>query len=288
MFILRCLQSTSKHYYSSMAQVSSIAEQYSSMCKALERRYEKELEQNVPYVIRLDGVNFKRLTKSLKKPFDPFFTAAMLRVGKVLLSNFHANTVFVQSDEVSVFFDGTSGPIPYNGRCLKIASISAGMASAAFNQAFSGDLACFDARVFACPTSIQMAQVALWRHLHDCRRNAVNSAGVSSFPHAELQNIGLPELVEKLRAEKGIDFHTAYPPEAIYGAFIKRALYIKQGYNPKTGEHVPTERYAIEARSIDFAKIEGGLAAQEAQMEAMLMAKHWTSEHPLGCNIQLD
>jgi hypothetical protein len=259
------------------------------MCKSLERRYERELDADLPYVIRLDGVHFKRLTARLSKPFDAGFTRAMLLTARDLLEWFAASTVFVQSDEVSLFMLPRYGPIPYNGRCQKISSVAAGIASARFNQHFgcesSGsdreEVGSFDARVFSCPSETDMVRVAAWRHLHDCRRNAVNSAAASNFTHTSLQSLPLPRLLSRLALEKGIDFDRDYPKEAVWGAFLKKVPVEHVGVNGLTGERVVAKRLRCQARAIDFGQF------PMAVMESVLTARYWEPEHPPGVPVEL-
>jgi tRNA(His) 5'-end guanylyltransferase len=246
-------------------------------CKALERRFERELDADLPWIVRLDGANFKRFTAHLAKPFDARFTRAMLRTARDLLVLFSAQTAFCQSDEISLFSFPMHSPVPYNGRTQKISSIAAGFASARFNVHFqSADSpAWFDARAFSCPDADSAANVAAWRHLHDCRRNAVNAAGAANFPHESLQNQSVDQVIARLKRERQIDFFVDYPKEAIFGAFLKKSPYESFGFNPVTQQAAKATRLRVEARSIDFANQPDALAD-------MLSAKLWVGGHPGG------
>lgn len=261
---------------------SNTVEQLQAACKAMERRYERELDADLPFIIRLDGVNFKRFTAPLHKPFDPHFTTAMLQTARDLFESFAAVTAFVQSDEVSVFVVPRWGGVPFSGRCQKIASVAAGIASVRFNRHFGklvgreGELGSFDARCFSCVDEGAMVQVAAWRHLHDCRRNAVNSAAAANFSHSSLQHQPMELVIERLAKERNINFHTDYPKEAIYGAFLKKIAVEHRGHNPVTGQTVMTTRYRTQARAIDFGEHRGDV------FERVLLSRYWEADHPTG------
>lgn len=278
--LISALRPRCRFHYSTTS--TAAVEELTQACKSMERRYERELDSGCPYIIRLDGAHFKRLTAALVKPFDPHFTMAMIKTAADLLDHFAAMTVFVQSDEVSLFMSPRWGPVPYNGRCQKIASVAAGFASSRFNHHFNGDqLGYFDARVFSCADDHQLTRVAAWRHLHDCRRNAVNSAAAANFHHSTLQNQPVDVVIERLLVERKIRFHEDYPKEAILGAFLKKMRWERVGYDPIRGESVVTTRFRTQARAIDFAQYPLDTLTQ------VLTSRYWEPEHPVGHPIDI-
>lgn len=256
------------------------AEELSAACKSLERKYEKELEPDLPCILRLDGVNFKKLTRTLQKPFDPRFTRAMILTAKDLLEHFSCTTAFTQSDEISLFMFPGHTVIPWNGRTLKMASIAAAMASVKFCE-HSGLQGWFDCRIFSCPNDDVVRKVAAWRHLYDCRRNAINAAGSANFTHKSLQNLSIDQVVGRLWHEKGIKFYDHYPSEATLGTFLKKMQFGHQGFNPIHQQPVQTVRSRVEGRSIDFAK-------HEDLLKSVLCAKFWEDGHPKGNLVSLE
>lgn len=85
-------------------------------------------------------------------------------------------------------------------------------------------------------------------------------------------------LIERLRKDHNIDPFKSFPPTAMYGAFLKKKTVPHVGFNPKTGQSVPTLRARIEARSFDWTMS----GVERAQM---VMAKMWEEGHPASLEI---
>lgn len=111
-----------------------------------------------------------------------------------------------------------------------------------------------------------------WRHAFDCRRNAINSIAHAHFPHRDLHGIGLGAVLRKL-SERGIQ-PSQFPPENIYGVFVKRIKVPHVGFNPKTGEHIPTTRTRLQGRVFDW------LDADEDRRTALVLGKLWPAALP--------
>ena len=58
----------------------------------------------MPFIVRLDGKGFSKLTKGMRKPFDLLFTKSMLLTTSDLLTEFTAATGYTHSDEISLIF----------------------------------------------------------------------------------------------------------------------------------------------------------------------------------------
>lgn len=264
------------------------AEKMAERMRELQSRYEMSLAANQPYVLRLDGVAFRNYTDGMVKPFDARLTRAMLLTTRDLMERCAALTAFCQSDEISLVFGPSPSPdqILYAGRVQKIASVMASLAAARFNfyiarsdwtqppvashavRRTERSTAVFDARVFSVPDDVMAMEgtsarartphraALYWRHAYDGRRNAINTIGHCHFAQRELHGLGLAELVERLRAEAGVDVYKSYAPTAVYGAFLKKIQHPHVGFNPLTGTSVPTIRTRIEARSFDWTGTE--------------------------------
>lgn len=112
------------------------------------RDYERttSLEADKPWVVRLDGHNFSKLTQGLNKPFDSNLYKTMVGVCYDLMSKFSPSLIYTQSDEITLIFfprtlerktdAGTEicyiEPI-HKGRIQKIASVFAAYASVRLN-----------------------------------------------------------------------------------------------------------------------------------------------------------
>lgn len=97
----------------------------------------------------------------------------------------------------------------------------------------------------------------------------------SVMSHKQMQGLPLAVLIDRLRSAHNIDPFSTHPPTAIYGAFFKKRLVPHVGFNPLTGQSVPTLRARVEARSFDWSR------AEELQRAALVMAKTWEENtHP--------
>lgn len=267
-------------FKSFMLSRKNVADVLASTIKALESHYEPTLNSALPFIIRLDGVSFRKYTASMQKPFDPHFTRAMIGTTFGLLERTSARTAFVQSDEITLAFSGgtENKQLLYNGRVQKIVSVIAAHASLLFNSFMEGSggekqMAAFDARTFSCPDERTAMQAVYWRHAYDCRRNAINTIAHYMLHGINLKGIGQSEIIKLLAAQNiSID---SFDPANIYGTFVKRINVNHVGFNPKTGEHVPTVRTRLQGRVFDW--VEG----EEGRRSDLVMSKTWPTDGTL-------
>lgn len=146
--------------------------------KGYENASEQVLPARMPVILRLDGNSFSKLTKNMKKPFDPEFEYAMNKAAEAVV-DYCSGAVFcyVQSDEISILLinDQTPQTDPFLGnRTQKIASLCAAKASVAFNKALSNQTeAVFDCRAFVVPQE-EVVNYFLWRQ-RDCFKNCISA-----------------------------------------------------------------------------------------------------------------
>ncbi len=231
-------------------------------CKAFEAAFDLKIPANKPFVVRLDGVGFKRYTAKLKKPFDPGFTKALQETTVDLMDRFGTVTGFCQSDEITLIgspaTENDSKNLIYQGRIQKISSVLASFAAGRFNEHMrllghnSTEPAIFDARVFSVDSWLDAAEVLIWRQRHDCRRNALHAIAQAHFTKTELDGQPIKEVIDRLLKEKGVDAYTAYPLENVFGSFVKRIKVTTSGFNPLTKQQVSVERFKLVARAFDL------------------------------------
>lgn len=96
------------------------------------------LMKREPVIIRLDGKAFHTVTRDFRKPFDPVFVKAMQDTMKYLCENIQGCVLgYCQSDEISlVLIDYLKHETAawFDYEIQKMCSITAGMASMAFNK----------------------------------------------------------------------------------------------------------------------------------------------------------
>ena len=205
------------------------------------------LMRRTPVAIRIDGKAFHTLTRGFQKPFDPVLMDAMQRTMKYLCKNIEGCKFgYSQSDEITLILIDyqkfTSGAW-FDYKVQKIASISASMATMAFNKYFTENVekynagvypyekgngiqantylaavdkgACFDARCFNIPKE-EVANLIYWRQL-DATRNSIQMVGQAYFSHKELQNKSCNDIQNMLLTQKDVNWNS-FPIDCKRGA----------------------------------------------------------------------
>lgn len=150
------------------------------------------LMKKTPVILRLDGKAFHTFTRGLEKPYSWDLRSAMCATTQYLVENIQgAVLAYTQSDEISILVrdwdqPSTCGWFDYN--LQKVVSISASMATAAFNNTFTHPSknipALFDSRVFNLPPH-EVANYFIWRQ-QDAERNSIQMLARSHFSHKQL------------------------------------------------------------------------------------------------------
>ncbi|KAF8206219.1 tRNAHis guanylyltransferase-domain-containing protein [Mycena galopus ATCC 62051] len=220
--------------------------------KRYEAATDQQLPDDQPALIRVDGHGFSKFTRGFNKPFDERIHDAMAQTAADLLEHFPAASLaYTQSDEITLVFPATATARPFNGRVGKLASLAAGYASTRFNHHLAKapdvpenkhGIAHFDARAFSVPDTAEALNNLIWRAKTDCRRNSIFGFGRSFFSAKELHGLGGDAVVEKVLAEKGVDFWTSAPSWARYGTTVKREQYQWDGIDGLTGAEVKSTR----------------------------------------------
>jgi len=162
----------------------------------MKENYENRTRYSLPRrtytIIRLDGKAFHTFTRGLKKPFDQEFIDMMDSTAQFLCEEIQGcKMAYIQSDEISLLltdFDKITTDAWFDGNIQKMASVSASMAAAFFNNVnvFNhSDLAFFDARVFTIPDRVEVENYFVWRQ-KDAVRNSISMTAQSLYSHKEL------------------------------------------------------------------------------------------------------
>lgn len=202
-------------------------------CKKLELPYTSVYaapDQDVPRVaipegkyciIRVDGRAFHTFTKPYKckeQAFSVDITNAMKAAVEALLNEFSPIVVYSQSDEITVVIDPAK--IPFSGKCHKLNSIAASVATAAFNLylvrnnlARTSKPAIFDARSYGV-TREDVLKVLIWRQ-RDAIKNSISAVARTAYSHKMLEGKKSEDKIAMLE-EKGIIWES-FPHRCIYG-----------------------------------------------------------------------
>ena len=226
------------------------------------------LVRRMPVAIRLDGKAFHTFTRGFKRPFDEVLGKSMRETMKYLCENIQGCVLgYTQSDEITLIlvdYQNLNSCAWFDYEVQKMCSISASMATMAFNKFFTKNVnyfeiaheyddtinkycttlvnaaekgAMFDARVFNIPKE-EVCNLIYWRQL-DATRNSIQMVGQANFSHKELQNKSCNMIQEMLFAEKGINWND-YPTYLKRGSCcIKTTIQnpnvdIKDGAYPKS------------------------------------------------------
>lgn len=217
------------------------------------------LTRKLPVVIRIDGKAFHSFTRGLKRPFDDILVKSMQDTMKYLCENIQGCVLgYTQSDEITlvlVDYQNRDSCAWFDNNIQKMASVSASMATMAFNQYFAGhslDLekelistwdftdeenkycdtlrekrhsAMFDSRVFTLPKE-EVINCLIWRQ-HDATRNSIQSVGQANFSHKQLQNKSCNDIQDMLMLEKNINWND-YPTTLKRGSCCIQKPYVFQ------------------------------------------------------------
>ena len=219
------------------------------------------LMRRCPVICRLDGRSFHTFTRGFKRPFDDVLIRTMQETAKYLCENIQGcSLAYTQSDEISLLLIDyqrfeTSAWFDYE--IQKMCSISASMATMAFNKIFRdtvGELhikgalekeyscilykaaqkgAMFDARVFNIPKE-ETCNCFYWRQL-DASRNSIQMVGQANFSHKELQNKSCNDIQDMLMTQKGINWND-FPTYQKRGSCV-----VKENYLDTTPESTDSE-----------------------------------------------
>lgn len=201
-----------------------------------------------PTIIRIDGKAFHTFTRGFIRPFDDVLIKSMQETTKYLCENIQNCVLgYTQSDEITlvlVDYEHLDTAAWYDYEVQKLCSISASMATMAFNKAFERNMedyiqevkllaiddtsslseeddaklkqyeiyknaymngAVFDARCFSVPRD-EVTNCVLWRQ-QDATRNSIQMVGQSYFKHQELENKNCNMIQDMLYETHGVNWN---------------------------------------------------------------------------------
>ncbi len=170
-----------------------------------------ELPRRTYTLIRVDGKAFHTFTRHCERPFDEDLIKAMNNTALEMLPEMMgAKCAFVQSDEISILLTDFETPQTqawFDGNLQKVVSISAALATAAFNRNYpKGEgKALFDSRAWVISSPIEVRNYLIWRQ-KDATRNSINMVAQSLYSHKELHGVKLDQ-AQELIFQKGINWN---------------------------------------------------------------------------------
>jgi len=210
---------------------------------------------SAPFIIRVDGNNFHRVTEELKlkKPFDGTFHELMVQTAKEYMKNIGFNVIlaYTFSDEISYLYLTNA---PFNGRIEKLLTIATSYTASILTnklceygyRKFIG----FDGRIVKVNDVKEIINYLIWRSAHSYR-NFLNSYA-QAYIHEDLTHVKGSEIIKKLLMV-GVDVNSISYWEK-FGTVVIKEKYVKESVNKLTGAKVKVIRTRLIQRSIDFMK----------------------------------
>ena len=225
--------------------------------KDYEMRDRYFLQKRIPVAIRVDMRAGHTFTRGFKRPFDDIFMKSMQETAKYMCENMgNVKFAYVQSDEITIIlvdYDTLETDCWFNYRTDKLCSISASMATMAFNKFFEKNIndwiskntpsfheawhnpedeklyhaylnaskkgAMFDSRCFNIPKE-EVTNLIYWRQL-DAMRNSIQMVGQAYFSPTKLKDKTCNDIQDMLITQCGINWNTFTIPCKRGAACIK-------------------------------------------------------------------
>lgn len=228
--------------------------------KDYEMRDRYFLQKRIPVAIRVDMRAGHTFTKGFERPFDKVFMKSMQETAKYMCENIQgAKFAYVQSDEITIIlvdYDTLETDCWFNYRTDKLCSISASMATMAFNRFFAQEVDKWGVETFGYewyeggtndPEVVntpewklagiyskaidkgamfdarcfnipkeEVANLIYWRQL-DATRNSIQMVGQANFSHSELQCKSCNMIQDMLLTQKDINWNN-FPIDCKRGA----------------------------------------------------------------------
>lgn len=200
-----------------------------------------KLMRRCPVAIRIDGKAFHTFTRGFQKPFDEVLIKSMQETTKYLCENIQGCVLgYTQSDEITLIlvdYKKLTSSAWFDYEVQKICSITASMATMAFNKLFEKYVdeyrfskwdgvsnyednaweyiqvllsavekgAMFDARCFNIPKE-EVTNLLYWRQ-DDAAKNSIQMVGRAFFSHKELHKKSRNDIQDMLMTQKGINWN---------------------------------------------------------------------------------
>ena len=200
--------------------------------------YEKQTDIRflplIPVMARVGGRCFSRFTRDMARPYDVRMHFCMLNTALKLAEETNACMTYTQSDEITLAWLSTSyeSQIWFDGRHSKMVSQLGSLATLffyrevghKFPEEYLNRLPTFDARVWQVPSTVEGANVFLWREW-DATKNSISMAAQAYYSTKQLHGKNSSEKQEML-FQKGVNWND-YPDWFKRGVYIQRRTVLK-------------------------------------------------------------
>ena len=239
--------------------------------KFYEMRSKVYLYRRIPVIIRLDGKAFHTFTRNFVKPFDDILISTMQKTMKYLCENIQGCVLgYTQSDEISLLlidYQELDSSAWFDYRMDKLVSVSASMATFAFNRYFSDAIksfeialayndsiedneenrkllkiyqtacengALFDARAFNLPKE-EVTNYFFCRQ-NDATKNSIQMVGQKYFSQKELNKKNTNDIQDMLLTQKDVNWNNFSIPQKRGTCAVKNKIIIEKNDNTITAQ----------------------------------------------------
>lgn len=208
------------------------------------------LTRRTPVIIRLDGCHFHTFTRGMDKPYDEILCKSMQNTMKYLCENIQNCVLgYTQSDEITLVlcdYKKITTSAWFDDNIQKMCSVSASLATLAFNRIFAGNTqdamfdCCYDPKANNIGDEVlperqddyerykkyastkinqatfdsrvfnipkeEVCNCLIWRQ-QDAIRNSVQGLGQKHFSQRQLERKGCSQIQDMLMLEKGINWN---------------------------------------------------------------------------------
>jgi len=175
------------------------------------------LTPRMPTILRIDGKSFHAYTRGFEKPWDRQLIKGFVAAASALLEEIQGSKIaYCQSDEISILindYEKFNTSSWFDKNVQKMCSVSASIATAAFNQFMYNNLktARFDSRCFVLPRE-EVVNYFHWRQ-RDAVRNSISGLAQKHFSHKQLHKKNTKQMQEMLFQEKRINWNHCHTLE---------------------------------------------------------------------------
>ena len=245
-----------------------------------------KLMRKCPVAIRIDGCHFRTFTKNLNKPFDDIVIKTLQSTMKYLCANIQGCILgYTQSDEITLIltdYKNIDSDAWFDYEVEKLCSVSASMATLAFNQFFKENVtlyklkvslykfkaydgiskykdditekyiknldkaiengAIFDARCFNVPKE-EVTNLLYWRQ-KDAIRNSIQMVGQANFSQEELNHKSLEDIKHML-CDKNIVWDV-FPKAKRFGSCCIKKETVIENNNPNEPDIYKRNKWVID------------------------------------------
>jgi len=216
----------------------------------------------IPICIQVTGIDWKRVTKGLDKPFDTRMRDLMWIVTEAIVKETNACIGYIQSNEINLIYynDDLKGQIFFDRKIMKMISVISSVTTATFNRYLpevipekAHRVAVFSCKAWGVPTLEEAANIILWEETVAIEKS-ISIAARQYYSHKQLLGKNEEDRLAML-LEKDMDWKNDYPVSFQRGTFFQRRKVSKK-FNKEEITDLPPKHIARKDPDLKFERTE--------------------------------